>query len=245
MRPTLLLSLILSVALAGSASAQSTFSNSRKPAAAPATVPAVTVTKPGSNSAAADSDVRSPARTTPPRSETRTAQAAPAAPAADASNGRAVFRPGDSLDMRVSGIPNEDSGSFPTPITIGADGMINVTYAGQIRAAGLTQSQLEKALEKRFVDEKIFRWPTVTINVMNQQRFVTIGGNVRAPGRQIWTADLTLMTLVAMAGGPSDFAGDKINLIRGGTVTLYRYKALKKNPNDDPKLVPGDQVDFL
>jgi protein involved in polysaccharide export with SLBB domain len=42
------------------------------------------------------------------------------------------------------------------------------------------------------VDEKIFRWPTVTINMMNQARTVTIGGNVRGPGRQAWTADLTL-----------------------------------------------------
>ena len=80
---------------------------------------------------------------------------------------------------------------------------------------------------------------------MNQQRSVTVGGNVRNPGRQLWSADLTLMTAIASASGPSDFAGDKINLIRSGTITLYRYKALKKNPADDPKLLPGDQVDFL
>jgi polysaccharide export outer membrane protein len=146
--------------------------------------------------------------------------------------------------MRISGIPAEDAAAFPTPITIGGDGMINITYAGQIRAAGLSQSQLEKAIEKRFVDGKFFRWPTVTINVMSQQRTVTVGGAVRAPGRQPWTADLTLMSALSAAGGPSDFASDKVNVIRNGAATQYRVKQLKKNPSADPKLMPGDQVDL-
>jgi protein involved in polysaccharide export with SLBB domain len=226
--------LLLSVVLASSASAESIFSRKKVPAS-PATAPAVTVTKPG----AADSDSR-PAtpRTTPSRE-------IPVARAVEPGGGNAVFRPGDSLDMRVSGIPAEDATAFPSPITIGADGMINITYAGQIHAAGLTQSQLEQVIQNRFISEKIFRWPTVAINVMSQQRAVTVGGSVRAPGRQPWTADLTLMSALSAAGGPSDFATDKVNVIRNGVATQYRMKQLKKNPANDPKLLPGDQVDLL
>jgi len=47
------------------------------------------------------------------------------------------------------------------------------------------------------------------------------------------------MSAIASAGGPSDFAGDKINLIRNGAVTLYRYKLLKKNPIDDRSFSPA------
>jgi len=228
MRPAPLLALLLSVVLASSASAQ--IFSKKKAATEPATAPAVPVAK---AVPAADS-----ARTAPPRGEV------PMAKAMETSGGSAVFRPGDSLDMRISGIPPEDTTSFPTPITIGADGMINVTYAGQIRAAGLTQSQLEKAVENRFISEKIFRWPTVTINVMSQQRTVTVGGAVRGPGRQPWSADLTLLSALSAAGGPNDFASDKVNIIRNGTMIQYRVKQLKKNPANDPKLLPGDQVDL-
>ena len=75
-------------------------------------------------------------------------------------------------------------------------------------------------------------------------RFVTIGGNVRAPNRLQWSADLTLLSSLSACGGGSDFAGDRINLIRSGQVATYSYKKLKRNPADDPHLNPGDQVDL-
>jgi protein involved in polysaccharide export with SLBB domain len=233
MPSSFILTLCLGFALSAAASAQSTFSGKK-----PATVPVVTVTKPGTASTAADSDVRNSVRVA-------SAVVNDVKQPANGNGGNAVFRPGDSLDMRISGIPPDAAVAFPTPITIGSDGFVNITYVGQIRAAGLTQSELENAIKKSLIDKKIFRFPTININVMNQVRYVTVGGAVRAPNRYIWTSDLTLMTAIASAGGPGDFGGDKINLIRGGTVTLYRYKALKKNPADDPKLLPGDQIDVL
>ena len=49
--------------------------------------------------------------------------------------------------------------------------LLNIPLGGQIRAAGLSQSQLERAIERRLIDEKIFTHPTATINVPNQARF--------------------------------------------------------------------------
>ena len=114
-----------------------------------------------------------------------------------------------------------------------------------MQAAGRTPSELERAIERTLVEKKIFRWPTATINVANSVRFVVIGGSVRNPNRFPWSADLTLMSSIASAGGPGDFASDKVNLIRGGKITLYSYKKLKKDPSLDPRLLPSDQVDFL
>jgi polysaccharide export outer membrane protein len=157
----------------------------------------------------------------------------------------AVFRPGDTIELRMTGMPLEDSNMYNGTYTLGGDGLINVPLAGQVRAAGLTQGQLEKAIEKRLVDEKIFRWPTATINVPNQARFVTVGGNVRGPSRLVWSPDLTLLAAISACGGVGDFGGDKVNLIRNGGVTTLSIKKLKRNPVDDPKLLPGDQVDLL
>jgi protein involved in polysaccharide export with SLBB domain len=173
------------------------------------------------------------------------ARAAAAVPAQSASSGSgAVFRTGDTFELRMTGMPLEDANMYSLIFTIGGDGMVNIPLGGQIRAAGLTQSQLEKAIEKKLVDEKIFTNPTATINVPNQARFVTVGGNVRAPNRQPWSSDLTLLVAVAAAGGGNEWAGDKIDLIRGGQVQTFSLKKLNRNPSDDPKLLPGDRLDM-
>lgn len=167
---------------------------------------------------------------------------APAAPVADPG---ATLRAGDVFELRMTGMPADDAQMFGGTFTIGSDGFLNIPLAGQVRAAGLTQSQLEKAIERRLVDEKIFRWPTATINVRNEVRFVTVGGNVRAPNRLPWSSDLSLLAALSACGGVGDFGGDKVNLIRNATVTTFSIKRLKRKPIDDPKLLPGDQLDVL
>jgi polysaccharide export outer membrane protein len=159
----------------------------------------------------------------------------------------ATFRPGDSFEMSLGGVPAEtgDAQSFNKPYTVGGDGMINVPFAGLIRAAGLTQSQLEKAIQQKLIDGKIFRWPTITINVPERARLVTIGGQVRQPQRAFWSADMTLMSAINAAGGPADFAGDKVRLTRKQKVMVYSRKKLIKNPTEDPSLFPGDQIEVL
>jgi protein involved in polysaccharide export with SLBB domain len=109
----------------------------------------------------------------------------------------------------------------------------------------LTQSQLEKAVQTKLIEEKIFRWPTITINVPERSRLITVGGMVRAPQRIFWSADMTLMSALNAAGGPADFAGDKIRLTRNKKPTNFSRKKLVKFPDQDPKLLPGDQIEAL
>lgn len=171
----------------------------------------------------------------------------PAAPAPvnTGSAEGAAFRAGEAFELRLSGMPVEDAAQFSQQFTIGGDGFINIPLAGQIRAAGLTQSQLERAIERKLVDERIFTRPTATIIVAPSARFITIGGQVRAPQRMAWTADLTLNSALVSAGGAGDFAGDKVKLTRGGKVTIFSRKRLAKTPEEDPKLLPGDMIEQL
>jgi protein involved in polysaccharide export with SLBB domain len=175
----------------------------------------------------------------------RSAPAAPAAAPIPELNEGATFRPGDMFELRLSGMPAEDAAAFAQQFTIGGDGFVNVPFGGQVRGAGLTQSQLERAIEKCLVEQKIFTRPTATINVAPQARFVTIGGQVRAPQRMVWSADLTLTSALSAAGGPGDFAGKKIKLTRGGKMTIYSKSDLEKSPEKDPRLLPGDQIEQL
>ena len=153
----------------------------------------------------------------------------------------ATFRPGDSFELRMSGMPQEDAAQFSQPFTIGADGSISVPLAGQIPAAGLTQSQLERAIERKLVGEEIFRFPTATINVGN--RFVTVGGQVRQPNRLPWSSDLTLLTAISAVGGGNDFARDGVELIRDKKMSVFSIRRLRKDPSQDPQLFPGDRIE--
>jgi len=156
-----------------------------------------------------------------------------------------MLRPGDSFEMTISGLPKEVA-EPPKQYTVGADGFVNITHAGLLKAAGLSLSQLEQAIQRKLIDEKIFRAPTVTINAGGAAvRFVTVGGQVRNPNRFQWSADLTLLAAVSGAGGVGEFGGDKVTLTRGGQSTLYRIKQLKKKPADDPRLLPGDLLEVL
>ena len=155
----------------------------------------------------------------------------------------AVFRANDTFRLSLAGMPTEDTLQYDKPFTIGGDGFFNIPLAGQIRAAGLTQSQLERAIERKLVESEIFRFPTATVYVEPQARFVTVGGAVRNPTRVPWSPDLTLLTAISAAGGGGDFATDKIDLIRGGKKGLYRKSRLEKDPSQDPLLVPGDRIE--
>jgi len=166
-------------------------------------------------------------------------------PALPVNRESATFRPGDTFELRLSGMPAEDALPFAQQFTVGGDGYVNIPLGGLVRAAGLTQSELEGAIEKKLVEQKIFTRPTATINVAAQSRFVTVGGQVRAPQRLPWSADLTLLSAISAVGGPADFAGSKVKLTRGGKVQTFSRRELDRSPERDPKLFPGDQIEHL
>ena len=188
-----------------------------------------------------------PASQAAPRVAKAVAANSPAAPAAARTSSSVVLRPNDMIEIHLSGMPPDDAIQFSsTPYTVSGNGQVTIPYAGTLPAAGRTTDELARSIERALVDKKMFRWPVATININANAslRTVTIGGNVRSPGRSQWSADLTLMSSIADHGGPGDFAGDKINLIRDGKITVYRYKQLQKDPSQDPRLLPGDQVDL-
>lgn len=163
---------------------------------------------------------------------------------APAAFGQAALRPNDTFEMALSGMPVDYSAEFRAQYTVGDDGNIHVPYIGTIRAAGLTSSQLARAIERKLVAEKIFTKPTVMLMLAAQSRFVTVGGGVRAPQAVPWSADLTLSSAIKRAGGIGDFGSDKkVKVVREGKVGVFNLRLSGKDPSQNPKLLPGDEVE--
>lgn len=159
------------------------------------------------------------------------------------AQGMATLRPGDVFEMRLGGMSAEFAQEFNTQYTVGQEGRVNFPLIGETQAVGLTPLQLQTAIQNKLISEKIFTRPSVNINVVQNLRTVTIGGQVRQPGRQQWAADLTLSAAIDGAGGLGEWGSKKgVRLIREGKVQIYDLRKFEKDPSLDPKLLPGDQV---
>lgn len=156
----------------------------------------------------------------------------------------AKLRVGDSFEMRLSGMDAVYAEEFARQYVVDADGTVNLAYIKSVPAAGLTPGQLERSIQRRFVEEKIFTNPTVNITLQTTARVVSVTGQVRVPQRITWTPDLTLLAAVDLSGGPGDFAGKKVRLLRNGqVVSVFDIKVLRRDPAADPKVLPGDRID--
>jgi protein involved in polysaccharide export with SLBB domain len=106
-----------------------------------------------------------------------------------------VLAAGDLLSVRFYGNPelNED-------VPIRPDGAISVPFAGDVPAAGLTPTQLDDDLTRRFAGE--LRNPRVVVIVkeLGSQR-VWVGGEVGKPGMIQMRGRLSLFAALQEAGG--------------------------------------------
>lgn len=159
-----------------------------------------------------------------------------------ALHAQAPLRVGDTIDIRLSGVPADESAMFNAPYVIDDKGMINLPYIDQVKVAGLLPNEIQETIQNRLVEQKIYTHPTITI-LQNVPRFIDVAGEVKAPQRVSFTADMTLTSALNAAGWFTDFANQgKIRLIRDGKTTIYNMKEIRNDPTLDPKLLPGDKI---
>ncbi len=156
-----------------------------------------------------------------------------------------ALRNGDTVEVRIANVPPEDVGQIDGTYTLDESGMLNLPFIGLIKAGGSPPSQVQIAIQNKYIADGIYTNPTVTVNPPAQSRFVDVSGAVRQPGRVPYSSDLTLITTLDSAGGPSDFAGDKVRLVRGGKIQFFSLKKLNKDPTLDPRIEPGDQIKIM
>lgn len=133
-------------------------------------------------------------------------------------------------------------------VIVRPDGRISLPVIQDISATGLTPEQLRESLTKtaeRFVED-----PNVTVVVKEiKSRKVFITGEVTRPGPYNITAPMTIVQLIAMAGGLLEYADAKNIVImrtENGDQTSYKFNYREvsegKNLKQNIQLKPGDTV---
>jgi polysaccharide export outer membrane protein len=154
-----------------------------------------------------------------------------------AATSSAQLRPGDSLTVTLSSIPDPSN----NPVQIDEQGVISLPYLGTFTAAGLTANELSQAIRGAYIGRKFYTELSVAVTVT--ERYVYIGGEVQRPGRIPWSSDLTLTKAVQSAGGFTLYAKDtRVALTRDRKAYDFDARLAQRKPEEDPVLFPGDAI---
>ena len=151
-----------------------------------------------------------------------------------------LLRGGDTLIIRLTGVPTQDQGIFE--VKIDESGKISMPHIGSLVAANNTTVELKKLIESTYLKEEIFTNPNVTVD-LKEQRFVDVTGEVRMPQRVPYTKDLTALGAVAACGGFTDFANRRrVRLTQGGQTQEFNAKDIQADQGRDIRLKPNDKI---
>lgn len=154
-----------------------------------------------------------------------------------------IIRSGDTFDLRIGGVPGAESANINGSYTIDDNGFLNVPLLGKLSVSNMTASQIQSTVERAYVSGGVYTHPTITINVAPTARFVNVGGQVKAPQRVAFTPDMTVLSAINAAGDFNEYADQaRVRLIRGSKVTTVNCKVIRKDPSQDLKVAPGDQI---
>ena len=133
-------------------------------------------------------------------------------------------------------------------VTVRPDGMITLPLIRDVKAAGLTPNQLADRIQEAVREFVTDASVTVVVRQMNSRK-VFITGEVTRPGAYPLASSMTVMQLIAVAGGLNEFAEAKsISVMRveaGKTRTFpfdYKNVASGRKPEQNIVLKPGDTV---
>jgi polysaccharide export outer membrane protein len=152
-----------------------------------------------------------------------------------------VIGPEDVLQIEVWREKNL-SGTIPVRM----DGKISLPLVYDVQAAGLTPLELKENLReklKEFVDDA-----QVSVAVVEANSFkVYVSGQIKTPGVFKLRTEMTLLQIIPMAGGFTDWANQKKILVvrkEGGTEKRIRVNYKKMVDGKEPAFVlkPDDTI---
>jgi len=186
----------------------------------------------------------------PPPTPPPAAAPVQAAPPAKPDEGAYEVGPDDTISIVVYG-----EAELPKEFKVGADGLINFPFIGDLRVAGLSVRGIESEIRKQLVAGKYLSNPQVVVTVTAyRSQTVQVQGQVNSPG------DLTLqgteMTLsralskaqmTALAGSYIEIRRRKSGMAPDAAgadafLVIRVERADLDSLNMDPRLLDGDQV---
>jgi polysaccharide biosynthesis/export protein len=116
-------------------------------------------------------------------------------------------------------------------------GNIAIPLLGNVHAAGLSTSEIQKKVEEQMVAKKLFRDPSVAVEVISY-RPVFVLGEVAKPGQYPYQPGMTVLTAVAVAGGFTYRAVDDYAAI----VRTIGPRAVEGRVSRETAVQPGDTI---
>lgn len=152
-----------------------------------------------------------------------------------------VIGPEDILNIYVW---KEETLSRTVPVRV--DGKISLPLVNEIQAAGLTPQQLQEMIAQRLKD--FVADPVVSVIVMESNSIkVYVSGQVRNPGVHRLRSETTLLQIIPMVGGFTEWANPKKILVirKEGDKEIrmtVNYKKMVDGKIPALVLKPGDTI---
>ncbi len=163
-------------------------------------------------------------------------------PNASAATSQLILGPADVI--RINVWKNTD---LSQTVTVGPDGFISLPLLGDVHVSGMTANQLAQDLKSKLASYVVNSQVTVSVvDIRSRQVYLT--GQVGKPGGYPLIAPITVLQLIAQAGGLNTFANRKeIVILRnvGGNVQRLKFNynnAVHGDPKQSISLQPGDTV---
>ncbi|MST94826.1 MAG: polysaccharide export protein [Pedosphaera sp.] len=148
---------------------------------------------------------------------------------------------GDSVTVTFADLPS-DKGLPEHRERVKDDGTLNLPLIGSVKAAGKKIGDLQKEIQGLYVPRYYTR---LTVTIKTEDRFYSVGGEVKAPGRQVYLGSTTLLKAIQSCADFTDFANQrKVQVIRAnGDRQVIDAKKARENPKKfDVPICPGDSI---
>jgi protein involved in polysaccharide export with SLBB domain len=149
----------------------------------------------------------------------------------EAAKGSPRLQPGEKIRLTVYG-----EASLSGDYQIDPSGYLSLPLAGTVKAAGLTQAELEQELAKKFRSEYL-RSPRVTVSITEFRPFYILG-EIEKPGSYPYTSGLNVLSAIAIAGGTT-YRGSRSTVLiqHPGESGMREYPLASSVP-----VLPGDII---
>src|ERR1700735_1163076 len=151
------------------------------------------------------------------------------------------LEPQDSVTIKVVNQPDMD-----TTTRVETDGTIDFPYVGRIKAAGLSEDQVARAIERQLAARQIVTEPHVLVEINTFGTQASVQGQVGAPGVYTLDRPTNLTQMLSRAGGLRDSAvGGTISLRRaGGAIQKFDSKDVQAGhgPGAALRIANNDEV---
>jgi protein involved in polysaccharide export with SLBB domain len=157
---------------------------------------------------------------------------AAALPARGAQDENYKLGSGDKLRLVVYG--EEDLGG---EYLVDGSGEVQLPLLGQMPAAGMSIHEFQTSIGNKFVSEGYLKDPRISVEVENYRPFYIIG-EVKTPGQYPYVSGMNVLNAVALAGGFTYRADDKVVYVRRSG----SQQELKTPADQTTRINPGDII---